>query len=76
MVVFLGIPIVSTGTCAPLSVQHDFNVTEYLRSSWYVQKQQKNGYQPEVPPPLKPGAYDSRQSNEELMTAATRTMSL
>jgi len=36
-----------TTKCAPLTVQSDFNTTEYLRASWYVQKQQKNGYQPE-----------------------------
>jgi hypothetical protein len=36
-----------TKQCAPLTVQSDFNITEYLRASWYVQKQQKNGYQPE-----------------------------
>lgn len=29
--------------CAPLTVQSNFNLTEYLRASWYVQKQQKNG---------------------------------
>ena len=33
-------------TCAPLSVQSDFNLTEYLRASWYIQRQQQNGYQP------------------------------
>jgi len=32
-------------TCPTLTVQKDFNVSEYLRSSWYVQMQQKNGYQ-------------------------------
>jgi hypothetical protein len=32
--------------CTPLTVQEDFNITEYLRATWYVQKQQKNGYQP------------------------------
>jgi hypothetical protein len=32
--------------CSPLQVQQDFNITEYLRASWYVHKQQKNGYQP------------------------------
>lgn len=36
---------VAEGACQPLSVQSDFNVTEWLRASWYVQKQQKNGYQ-------------------------------
>jgi len=37
---------VAEGACTPLSVQSSFNITEYLRASWYVQKQQKNGYQP------------------------------
>lgn len=36
----------ANGACAPLEVQEEFNVTEYLRSTWYVQRQQKNGYQP------------------------------
>merc|ERR1740130_434114 len=39
-------PTSTEGTCSHLEVQQDFNVTEYLRASWYVQKQQKNGYQP------------------------------
>merc|ERR1712086_438146 len=37
---------ISENTCAPLAVQSNFNYSEYLRSSWYVQKQQMNGYQP------------------------------
>jgi len=43
-----GFPAVqnSQGSCAPLAVQENFNITEYLRASWFVQKQQKNGYQP------------------------------
>jgi len=32
--------------CSKLELQEDFNITEYLRATWYVQKQQKNGYQP------------------------------
>ena len=32
--------------CPSLDVQADFNLTEYLRATWYVQQQQKNGYQP------------------------------
>merc|ERR1711865_1257805 len=39
---------ISENTCAPLAVQSNFNYSEYLRSSWYVQKQQTNGYQPEL----------------------------
>merc|ERR1712194_212718 len=42
-----GSPSVSSSSkCAHLEVQTDFNTSEYLRASWYVQKQQKNGYQP------------------------------
>lgn len=37
---------VTEAKCAPLTVQEDFNISEYLRATWYVQKQQKNGYQP------------------------------
>lgn len=33
--------------CSELQVAQDFNITEYLRASWYIQKQQVNGYQPE-----------------------------
>lgn len=36
----------AVASCPDLTVQSDFNVTEYLRASWYVQMQQKNGYQP------------------------------
>ena len=36
----------TAGACAPLTPQTDFNISEYLRASWYVQAQQKNGYQP------------------------------
>jgi len=32
--------------CPEVSVQENFNVTEYTRKSWFVQKQQVNGYQP------------------------------
>merc|ERR1712194_880552 len=38
--------VFSSSKCAHLEVQTDFNISEYLRSSWYVQKQQNNGYQP------------------------------
>lgn len=31
--------------CPSIEVQESFNITEYLRASWYVQKQQVNGYQ-------------------------------
>lgn len=30
-----------------MTVQENFNITEYTRATWYVQRQQKNGYQPE-----------------------------
>eukprot|EP00931_Biecheleriopsis_adriatica_P098014 TRINITY_DN7190_c0_g3_i1.p1 TRINITY_DN7190_c0_g3~~TRINITY_DN7190_c0_g3_i1.p1 ORF type:complete len:296 (-),score=47.31 TRINITY_DN7190_c0_g3_i1:89-865(-) len=35
------------GACPDLEVQKDFNVTEFIRATWYVQKQQLNGYQRE-----------------------------
>eukprot|EP00933_Yihiella_yeosuensis_P050304 TRINITY_DN48079_c0_g1_i1.p1 TRINITY_DN48079_c0_g1~~TRINITY_DN48079_c0_g1_i1.p1 ORF type:complete len:250 (-),score=61.51 TRINITY_DN48079_c0_g1_i1:271-1020(-) len=31
--------------CKQLEVQQNFNVSEFIRATWYVQYQQKNGYQ-------------------------------
>jgi hypothetical protein len=32
--------------CAEVETQSEFNLTEFIRASWYVQKQQVNGFQP------------------------------
>lgn len=40
------LPTNSNG-CPVVSVVEDFNIDEYIRKSWFVQKQQVNGYQPE-----------------------------
>jgi lipocalin len=32
--------------CTPVSVQRDFNLSEYVRASWYVQHQQQTSYLP------------------------------
>lgn len=32
--------------CADVQTQSEFNLTEFIRASWYVQKQQVNGFQP------------------------------
>ena len=29
----------ANAACTPLSVQNDFNLTEYVRATWYVQRQ-------------------------------------
>jgi hypothetical protein len=42
---FLVIP--ASATCPTLQAQQNFNVTEWIRASWYIQKQQVNGYQQE-----------------------------
>jgi len=38
--------LAADSACPPLEVQQDFNAEEYVRASWYVQKQQVNGFQP------------------------------
>jgi hypothetical protein len=37
----------ASAACADVETQSDFNLTEYVRASWYIQKQQVNGYQSE-----------------------------
>ena len=32
-------------SCPPVELQPNFNVTEFVRASWFVQRQQVNGYQ-------------------------------
>ena len=41
----LNSPTFSTSSCPSISPMIHFNTTEYIRSSWYVQQQQVNGYQ-------------------------------
>jgi len=36
----------AAAVCPAIETQSEFNLTEYVRSSWYVQKQQVNGFQP------------------------------
>eukprot|EP01062_Namystynia_karyoxenos_P056853 TRINITY_DN47781_c0_g1_i1.p1 TRINITY_DN47781_c0_g1~~TRINITY_DN47781_c0_g1_i1.p1 ORF type:complete len:256 (+),score=112.27 TRINITY_DN47781_c0_g1_i1:79-768(+) len=42
----LGAAGAAAGACAPVQVQQSFNLTEWIRATWYVQRQQVNGYQP------------------------------
>ena len=35
----------ASGLCPTITPMADFNTTEYIRSTWYVQEQQLNGYQ-------------------------------
>lgn len=37
----------ASAACADVETQSDFNLTEWIRASWYIQKQQVNGYQSE-----------------------------
>lgn len=41
------VPVSSWASCSPPRGISDFNLTEYTRASWFVQKQQLNGYQKE-----------------------------
>ncbi|GAI96650.1 unnamed protein product, partial [marine sediment metagenome] len=34
-------------TCPFIQPMSNFNTTEYIRSTWYIQQQQVTGYQPE-----------------------------
>ncbi len=35
-----------SSTCPDISPMEDFNTSEYIRASWYIQQQQITGYQP------------------------------
>ena len=39
--------IFSISNCPSIQPTKDFNTTEYLRATWYIQQQQITGYQPE-----------------------------
>ena len=39
-------PILSISSCPIIHPTIDFNTTEYLRATWYIQQQQITGYQP------------------------------
>ena len=45
MIPFLFLASLSTTVCPDISPMSNFNTTEYIRSTWYVQEQQINGYQ-------------------------------
>jgi len=36
----------AAGSCPSVGVQSDFNLTEYIRSTWYIQQQQVTEYEP------------------------------
>ena len=40
------IPFLFINSCPRVEPMMDFNTTEYLRSTWYIQQQQVTGYQP------------------------------
>lgn len=46
MAAALSLVITVLGACPDQQVQEGFNLTEFIRATWYVQKQQLNGYQP------------------------------
>lgn len=40
------LPFILERTCPSITPMNNFNTTEYIRSSWFIQQQQITGYQP------------------------------
>ena len=40
------LPFMLERTCPSITPMNNFNTTEYIRSSWFIQQQQITGYQP------------------------------
>jgi len=44
---FFSLIVCAYSECQPVSVQQNFNITEFTRATWYIQYQQVTGYLPE-----------------------------